>query len=115
MTTLSKILVAVVYFYKRPNGVKTPSSGRLGPFYNQTERTENLSTVTLQLRCGDFAFFLNNRINNRIKKLIPLCKKLILIHTEIQWWKDGLFNEWFWAYWIAIWTKKMNLSFYLTP
>lgn len=76
MTTLSKILVAVVYFYKRPNGVKMPSSERLGTFYNQTERTENLSTITWQLQCGAFAFFLNNKINNRIKKLIHLCNKL---------------------------------------
>lgn len=76
MTTLSKILVAVVHFYKRPNGVKMPSSERLGTFYNQTERTENLSIITWQLQCGAFAFFINNKINNRIKKLIDLYNKL---------------------------------------
>ena len=53
-----------------------PSSERSGTFYNQTERTENLFTITRQLQCGAFAFFLNNKINNRIKKLIPLHNKL---------------------------------------
>lgn len=54
-----------------------PSSGRLGPFYNSTERTE----IYYLLLCKDVfaisgSFFLNNKINNRIKKLMSLYKKL---------------------------------------